>query len=67
MSLWKKILDTLIDPNLIVLFMSLGTLGIIVELWNPGLIFPGTVGAISPDPRALRAPGAADQRGRAAA
>jgi membrane-bound serine protease (ClpP class) len=47
MSLWKKILDTLIDPNLIVLFMSIGTLGIIVELWNPGLIFPGTVGAIS--------------------
>ena len=47
MSLWQKILDTLIDPNLIVLFMSLGTLGLIVELWNPGLIFPGTVGAIS--------------------
>jgi membrane-bound serine protease (ClpP class) len=46
MSLWKKILDTLIDPNLIVLFMSIGTLGIIVELWNPGLIFPGTLGAI---------------------
>ena len=47
MSLWKKVLDTLIDPNLIVLFLSIGTLGIIVELWNPGLIFPGTVGAIS--------------------
>ena len=47
MSFWKKILDTLIDPNLIVLFLSIGTLGIIVELWNPGLIFPGTVGAIS--------------------
>jgi membrane-bound serine protease (ClpP class) len=46
MSLWQKILDTLIDPNLIVLFMSIGTLGIIVELWNPGLIFPGTLGAI---------------------
>lgn len=46
MSLWKKILDTLIDPNLIVLFMSIGTLGIVVELWNPGLIFPGTTGAI---------------------
>jgi len=46
MSLWKKILDTLIDPNLIVLFMSLGTLGIVVEIWNPGLIFPGTFGAI---------------------
>ena len=37
---------TLIDPNLIVLFMSLGTLGIVVEIWNPGLIFPGTFGAI---------------------
>jgi membrane-bound serine protease (ClpP class) len=47
MSLWKKILDTLIDPELIVLFLSIGTLGLIVELWNPGLIFPGTVGAIS--------------------
>ena len=47
MSAWQKILDTLIDPNLIVLFMSIGTLGLIVELWNPGLIFPGTVGAIS--------------------
>jgi membrane-bound serine protease (ClpP class) len=30
-----------------VLFLSIGTLGIVVELWNPGLIFPGTVGAIS--------------------
>jgi membrane-bound serine protease (ClpP class) len=47
MSLWKSILDTLIDPNIIALLLSLGTLGIIVELWNPGLIFPGTVGAIS--------------------
>jgi membrane-bound serine protease (ClpP class) len=47
MSLWKRILDTLIDPNIIVLLLSVGTLGIIVELWAPGHIFPGTVGAIS--------------------
>ncbi len=47
MSAWERILDTLIDPNIIVLLMSIGTLGIVVELWNPGLIFPGTVGAIS--------------------
>ena len=47
MSLWKRILDTLIDPNIIVLLLSVGTLGIIVELWNPGLVLPGTVGAIS--------------------
>jgi membrane-bound serine protease (ClpP class) len=47
MSLWKRILDTLIDPNIIVLLMSLGVLGITIEILNPGLIFPGTVGAIS--------------------
>ncbi len=46
MSLWKRILDTLIDPNIITLLLSLGALGLIVEMWNPGLIFPGTVGAI---------------------
>jgi membrane-bound serine protease (ClpP class) len=47
MSLWKRALDLLIDPNIIALMLSIGLLGIIVELWNPGLIFPGTVGAIS--------------------
>jgi membrane-bound serine protease (ClpP class) len=47
MSLWKQVLDLLIDPNLIVLLMSIGVLGITIELWSPGLIFPGTVGAIS--------------------
>ena len=47
MSFWKQILDTLIDPNLIVILMSIGVLGITIELWSPGLILPGTVGAIS--------------------
>jgi membrane-bound serine protease (ClpP class) len=47
MSLWKRVLDTIIDPNVIVLLMSVGLLGLVVELWHPGLIFPGTVGAIS--------------------
>jgi membrane-bound serine protease (ClpP class) len=47
MGLWKSILDLLIDPNLIVILMSIGILGITIELWNPGLILPGTVGAIS--------------------
>jgi len=47
MSLWKRALDLLVDPNIIALMLSVGLLGIIVELWNPGLIFPGTVGAIS--------------------
>ena len=47
MSTWKQILDLLIDPNIIALMLSVGLIGIVVELWNPGLIFPGTVGAIS--------------------
>ena len=47
MSTWKRILDLLIDPNIIALMLSIGLIGIVVELWNPGLILPGTVGAIS--------------------
>ena len=47
MSTWKRILDLLIDPNIVALMLSIGLIGLVVELWNPGLIFPGTVGAIS--------------------
>ena len=47
MGLWKQLLDTLIDPNIIVLMLSIGLIGIVVELWSPGLIFPGTVGGVS--------------------
>jgi membrane-bound serine protease (ClpP class) len=47
MSFWQRARDLLVDPNLIALMLSVGLLGIVVELWNPGLIFPGTVGAIS--------------------
>ena len=47
MSFWQRALDTLIDPNIIALMLSLGVVGILVELWNPGLVLPGTVGAIS--------------------
>ena len=47
MGFWKRALDLLIDPNIIALMLSVGLIGIVVELWNPGLILPGTVGAIS--------------------
>ena len=46
MGLWKRLLDTLIDPNLISLMLSLGVLGLVVELWHPGLIFPATFGIL---------------------
>ena len=47
MSFWQRARDFLVDPNLIALMLSIGLIGIVVELWNPGLILPGTVGAIS--------------------
>ena len=47
MSFWQRARDLLIDPNLITIMLSIGLIGIVVELWNPGLVFPGTVGAIS--------------------
>jgi len=47
MSVWKRILNTLINPNIIVLLMSVGVLGILIELYNPGAILPGAVGVIS--------------------
>jgi membrane-bound serine protease (ClpP class) len=47
LSGWKRLLDLLIDPNVIALMLSIGLIGIVVELWNPGLVFPGAVGAIS--------------------
>jgi membrane-bound serine protease (ClpP class) len=47
MSFFQKARDLLIDPNIIALMLSLGIVGLLVELWNPGLVLPGTVGAIS--------------------
>lgn len=47
LSRWQRALDLLIDPNVIALMLSLGLVGILVELWNPGLVLPGTVGVIS--------------------
>lgn len=45
-SLIEKILGFIADPNVAVILMSLATTGIIIEMWNPGSIFPGALGAI---------------------
>jgi membrane-bound serine protease (ClpP class) len=47
MTFWQRARDLLVDPNLITIMLSVGLLGIVVELWSPGLILPGTVGVIS--------------------
>lgn len=40
-------LYTIADPNIAYILMSLAMLGIMAEIFNPGLIFPGIVGGIS--------------------
>ncbi len=39
-----RIISFLANPNIAFLLISLGTVGLIVELWNPGLWIPGTLG-----------------------
>ncbi len=42
----ERILAFLSNANVAFLFMSLGGLGLIVELWNPGTVVPGVLGVI---------------------
>jgi membrane-bound serine protease (ClpP class) len=45
---WRlEMLKTLSDPNIAYLLMTIGTIGLLAELYNPGAILPGIVGAIS--------------------
>jgi len=46
MSAIQKFLYTIADPNIAYILMSLAMLGLLVEISNPGLIFPGVIGAI---------------------
>ncbi len=40
-------LHVISDPNIALLLLSIGSIGIIAELYHPGALFPGIVGAIS--------------------
>jgi membrane-bound serine protease (ClpP class) len=46
-TLVERILGFIANPNVAVILMSLATTGIIIEMWNPGSIFPGAVGIVS--------------------
>ena len=46
MNFIEKFLFFLADPNVAFLLLSLGGLGLVIELFNPGLMIPGVVGAI---------------------
>ncbi len=43
----ERIIDVIADPNISSLLLSLGGLGIFIEILNPGLIFPGVFGVIA--------------------
>ncbi len=42
-----RILSVITDPNVAYVLMMLGMIGLLAELYNPGAIFPGVIGAIS--------------------
>lgn len=42
-----EVLKILSDPNIAYLLMSIGTIGIMAELYSPGAILPGIIGTIS--------------------
>lgn len=47
MGLRQRVLSAIAHPNIAYLLLSLGMLGITVELWSPGAVAPGVVGAVS--------------------
>jgi membrane-bound serine protease (ClpP class) len=42
----ERFLSMLADPNIAFMLVGLGMLGLMIELYNPGLILPGIVGVI---------------------
>lgn len=45
-TLLENFLEFISDPNISFLFFTLGGMGLVIELFNPGLIAPGVVGII---------------------
>jgi len=44
---WLQVIaHGIVDPNIAYLLLSLGTVALVAEFWNPGAIIPGVTGAI---------------------
>jgi membrane-bound serine protease (ClpP class) len=46
-TFFTRVLNTLIDPNLITLLFLAGIVGIGYEIFHPGVVLPGALGAVS--------------------
>ena len=46
MSLRQRVLSAVAHPNIAYLLLSLGTLGLTIELWSPGAVLPGVAGGL---------------------
>jgi membrane-bound serine protease (ClpP class) len=46
MSLRQRVLSAIAHPNLAYILLSLGTLGLTIELWSPGAVLPGVAGGV---------------------
>ena len=46
MTFRQRVLSTLAHPNIAYILLSLGVLGLTIELWSPGAVLPGVVGGI---------------------
>jgi membrane-bound serine protease (ClpP class) len=47
MSQRQRVLSAIAHPEIAFILLSLGVLGLTIELWNPGAILPGIVGGVS--------------------
>ena len=47
MGFFRRLLNTLIDPNIITLLFLAGIAGIGFEIFHPGVVLPGALGAVS--------------------
>ncbi len=47
MGFFTRLLDTLIDPNLLSLLFLAGIAGIVFEVFHPGVVLPGALGAVA--------------------
>ena len=47
MSLVERFLHAISNPNIAYILLSIGSIGIIAEIYHPGAFFPGITGAIS--------------------